>query len=301
MSVKAMSSNQSAYSSNRGWQISKWFTEAIKYTLLGVLGFSFILPLYWMVSSAVKNDSQVFSVPPVWLPVPAYWNNFADAWGTYNFNGYLFNTVVLYALPLTIGVTLSSAFVAYGFARIRWKGRDTLFFLCIATMMIPYQVTMVSLFITFKNLGWLNSYLPLVIPGYFGAPYFIFMLRQFYMTLPQELSDAARIDGANELGIFWLIILPLVKPALMVVALFTFMNAWNEYLQPLIYINQESLFPVALGVEMLRRTMSEVGNVRLAYPYLMSVSTLVTMPIVVAFFFTQRTFIEGISLTGLKG
>lgn len=127
------------------------------------------------------------------------------------------------------------------------------------------------------------------------------MLRQFYMTLPQELSDAARIDGASELGIFWRIILPLVKPALIVVALFTFMNAWNEYLQPLIYINQEALYPVSLGINNLRRTMAQIGSQELAYPYLMAVSTLVTLPIVIAFFFTQRTFIEGISLTGLKG
>ncbi|MBV7327493.1 carbohydrate ABC transporter permease [Chloroflexi bacterium TSY] len=254
-----------------------------------------------MVSSAVKNDSQVFSVPPVWIPIPAQWENFWNAWSTHNFNRYLLNTVFLFAIPLTIGVTLSSAFVAYGFARVRWIGRDFFFFICVATMMIPYQVTMVPLFITFKNLDWVNTYLPLVVPGFFGAPYFIFMLRQFYMTLPQELSDAARIDGANELGIFWKIILPLVKPALTVVALFTFMNAWNEYLQPLIYINQEELYPIALGINNLRRTISQIGVTRLAYPYLMSVSTLVTLPIVIAFFLTQRTFIEGISLTGLKG
>ncbi|MEZ4681549.1 MAG: carbohydrate ABC transporter permease [Caldilineaceae bacterium] len=225
------------------------FTNAlvqfIKYVILLTLSVSFLFPFYWMISSAVKNDSQVFSIPPVWIPIPAYWENYWNAWNTYNFNGYLFNTVVLYAIPLTVGVTIASAFVAYGFARVRWPGRDALFFLCVATMMIPYQVTMVPLFITFKNLGWINSYLPLVIPGFFGSPYFIFMLRQFYMTLPQELSDAARIDGASELGIFWRIILPLVKPALAVVALFTFMNAWNEYLQPLIYINKEALYPIS--------------------------------------------------------
>lgn len=275
--------------------------QLLKYVILLILSASFLFPFYWMVTSAVKNDSQVFSIPPVWIPIPAHWNNYWDAWNTYNFNGYLFNTIVLYAIPLTVGVTIASAFVAYGFARVRWPGRDALFFVCVATMMIPYQVTMVPLFITFKNLGWINSYLPLVIPGFFGSPYFIFMLRQFYMTLPQELSDAARIDGASELGIFWRIILPLVKPALAVVALFTFMNAWNEYLQPLIYINKETLYPISLGINNLRRTMSQIGSQELAYPYLMAVSTIVTLPIVIAFFFAQRTFIEGISLTGLKG
>lgn len=286
---------------NSGFQLSNFLVQLLKYTILIVLSISFIFPFYWMISSAMKNDAQVFSVPPVWFPMPAYPENFWNAWSTHNFNQYLINTIVLFAIPLTIGVTISSAFVAYGFARVRWYGRDAFFFICVATMMIPYQVTMVPLFITFKNLGWVNSYLPLVVPGFFGAPYFIFMLRQFYLTLPQELSDAARIDGANELGIFWKIILPLVKPALIVVALFTFMNAWNEYLQPLIYINDDDLYPIALGVNSLRQTISQIGDTRLAYPYLMAVSTLVTMPIAVAFFFTQRTFIEGISLTGLKG
>lgn len=281
--------------------LAHWGIQFVKYLVLIFLSVSFILPFFWMVTSAVKNDAQVFTIPPVWIPIPAHWENYWNAWNTYNFNGYLFNTVFLYAIPLTIGVTIASAFVAYGFARVRWPGRDLFFFACVATMMIPYQVTMVPLFITFKNLGWINSYLPLVIPGFFGSPYFIFMLRQFYMTLPQELSDAARIDGASELGIFGRIILPLVKPALIVVALFTFMNAWNEYLQPLIYINQEALYPVSLGINNLRQTMAQIGSQKLAYPYLMSVSTLVTLPIVIAFFFTQRTFIEGISLTGLKG
>lgn len=275
--------------------------QVLKYILLVALGITYMLPMYWMATSAVKNDSQVYTIPPVWIPNPAYWNNFIDAWTTYNFNLYTFNTIFRYALPTTLGVTLSSAIVAYGFARVRWPGRDIFFFICIATMMVPFQVTMVPLFIIFRNLGWINTYLPLVVPTFFGAPYFIFMLRQFFMTIPIELSDAARIDGASEFGILWRIVLPLSKPALAVVALFAFMNAWNEYLGPLIYINQESLYPLALGIENLRQTISQVGSVRLAYPYLMSVSTIVTLPIVVAFFFAQRTFIEGISLTGLKG
>ena len=260
-----------------------------------------MLPLIWMATSAVKNDSQVYTIPPVWIPNPALWENFYNAWTTYNFNLYMFNTVFRYAIPTTIGVTLSSAIVAYGFARISWKGRDVLFFVCLATMMVPFQVTMVPLFITFKNFGLINTYWPLVLPAFFGSPYFIFMLRQFFRTIPIELSDAAYIDGANEFQILWKIMLPLVKPALTVVALFQFMNAWNDYLGPLIYLNQENMKTIALGIEGLRRTITQVGSARLAYPYLMSVSTLVTLPILIAFFFAQRTFIEGISLTGIKG
>lgn len=275
--------------------------EIGKYLLLFLLAFSFLLPFIWMVTSAVKNDSQVYTVPPVWFPIPAMWENFWNAWTSYNFNLYVFNTVFRYAIPVTIGVVLSSAIVAYGFSRIRWVGRDIFFFICLATMMVPFQVTMVPLFIVFKQFGWINTYLPLVVPAFFGSPYFIFMLRQFFMSIPGELSDAAYIDGANEFQILMRIILPLAKPALTVVALFQFMGAWNDYLGPLIYLNQEEMKTVALGIEGLRRTIMQVGSARLAYPYLMAVSTIVTLPILIAFFFAQRTFIEGISLTGLKG
>ena len=278
-----------------------WVGQIVKYLLLIVLAFSFVLPFYWMGSSALKDDPQVNTVPPVWIPNPAYWNNYWDAWSTYDFNLYLINTVFKYALPVAVGTVISSAIVAYGFARIRWPGRDILFSICLATMMVPYAVTMVSLFITFKQLGWINTYLPLVVPAYFGNPYYIFMLRQFFRSIPEELSDAARIDGASEFGILFRIILPLAKPALTVVALFTFMGAWNDYLGPLIYLNQQDQYTIALGIENLRNTIAQVGATKLAYPYLMAVSTIVTLPIFVAFFFAQRTFIEGISLTGLKG
>jgi len=168
-------------------------------------------------------------------------------------------------------------------------------------MMIPFQVTMVPLFIVFRGLGWLNSYRPLVIPAFFGSPYFIFMLRQFFLTIPEELADAARIDGANELQIMTRIILPLARPALAVVALFQFMGAWNDYLGPLIYINRSALYPLAMAIDQLRNTLVSIGQAPLAYPYLMAVSTVATLPIMIGFFFAQRTFIEGISLTGLKG
>jgi len=285
----------------RALSFSGWLAQIAKYLVLLVCTISFLLPFYWMGTSALKDDNQVFTVPPVWIPNPAHWENFVNAWQMNNFNLYIVNTVVRYAIPATIGTVVSSAFVAYGFARIRWPGRDLFFALCIATMMVPYMVVMVPLFITFKQFGWINTFLPLTVPAYFGNPFFIFMLRQFYRSLPEELSDAARIDGASELGILLRVVLPLTKPALTVVALFSFLNAWNDYLGPLIYINQGSLYVLAQGIENLRQSVSQVGATALAYPYLMAVSTIVTFPIVVAFFFTQRTFIEGISLTGLKG
>ncbi len=282
---------------NFGW----WATEVAKYGILIVLSVSFILPLYWMAMSALKDAPQVFVVPPIWFPIPPRWSNYWEAWHVDNFNLYALNTVLRYAIPVTFGSVLSNAVVAYGFGRVRWPGRDVLFSLCLMTMMIPGQVTMVPLFMIFKRLGWVNSYKPLVIPGYFASAYTIFMLRQFYRTIPTELSDAARIDGAGEFGIMWRIILPLVKPALAVVALFSFMGAWNDYMGPLIYINTTKLFPLTTGLARLSASLNQVGIKGLAYPYLMAVSTIVTLPTVLVFFFAQRTFIEGIALTGVKG
>jgi ABC-type glycerol-3-phosphate transport system permease component len=254
-----------------------------------------------MVSSAVKTDTMVYTVPPVWFPVPQQWNNFWDAWNAENYWLFTYNTVVRYAIPATIGTILSSCMVAYSFSRLRWIGRDTLFALVLATLMIPGWVRLVPLFIIFKQIGWLNTFLPLVVPHFFGNAFFIFLLRQFFMGIPTELSDAAKIDGANELQIMFRIILPLSVPALAVVALFTFMDAWNDYLGPLIYVNVEEKWVLALGVQRLRNAVAEIGNRQLAYPYLMAVSSLITLPIFLAFFFAQRTFIEGISVTGLKG
>jgi multiple sugar transport system permease protein len=278
-----------------------WIVAILKYAILLTLAITFLLPFYWMLSSAVKNDSQVYTVPPVWFPVPQQWNNFWDAWNSENYWLFTYNTVVMYAIPATIGTVLSSSLVAYSFSRLRWIGRDTLFVIVLTTLMIPGWVRLVPLFIIFKQIGWLNTFLPLVVPHFFGNAFFIFLLRQFFMSLPTELSDAARIDGANELQTMFRIILPLSVPALAVVALFTFMDAWNDYLGPLIYVNIEEKWVLALGVQRLRSAVAEIGNRQLAYPYLMAVSSLITLPIFLAFFFAQRTFIEGISVTGLKG
>ena len=275
--------------------------EILKYVLLIGLSFLFLLPLLWMLTSAFKNDDQVFRIPPVWIPSPAIPENFVNAWGKYPFTQFAINTIFKYAIPSAILTTVSSAIVAYGFSRLRWPGRELLFGLCLATVMIPAQVMLVPLFITYKNLGWLNTYLPLVVPALFGSPWNIFLLRQFFMTIPQELSDAARIDGANEFRILFRIIFPLAVPPLIVVALFSFLAAWNDYLGPLVFINKQDQFPLALGVGLLRRALGETGSTAQVYPHLMAVSTLVTVPIIVLYFLAQRRFIEGITTTGMKG
>jgi len=277
-----------------------WVQEIAKYVALIILTITYVLPFFWMFTSALKNDAQVYVVPPIWIPNPAFWENFKNAWNSQPFNRYLFNTVFLYAIPVAVGMVLSSSVVAYGFSRLRWKGRDTLFYLCLATMMVPFQVQMVPLFIIFKNLGWIDSFRPLVVPAFFGSPFYIFMLRQFFMTLPIELSEAARIDGANEFGILFRIVLPLSKPALTVVALFAFIDAWNDYLGPMIYVHDNMKLVLALGVENMRRSMMFNSTISNAYPYLMAISTIVVLPILIMFFFGQKTFIEGISMTGIK-
>jgi multiple sugar transport system permease protein len=302
MAVRALGSRQVKTTSKlRKMSPTDWVVEIVKYAILLVLAATFLLPFYWMATSALKNDVQVFTVPPVWVPNPIFPENFWRAWTARNFNLYAYNTIFKYAIPSTIGTVLSSAVVAYGFSRIRWPGRDALFAVCLATMMIPFQVRLVPLFIIFRDLGWINTYLPLVVPAFFGNAFFIFMLRQFFRTIPMELSEAATIDGAGEFSILFRIVLPLAKPALTVVALFAFMGAWNDYLGPLIYVNQEQQWTLALGVQRMGGALSETGFQQNAYPYLMAVSTIVTLPILLAFFFAQRAFIEGISMSGLKG
>lgn len=293
--------NQIMRETQRKRHVLEWMLQVAKYVVIVVLSASFILPLYWMAMSALKNVSQVYAIPPVWFPLPPRWSNYWEAWNIDRFSLYALNTVGRYAIPVTIGSVVSNAFVAYGFSRVRWPGREIVFSVCLMTMMIPGQVTMVPMFIIFKRLGWVNSYRPLVVPSFFAGAYTIFMLRQFFRTIPTELSDAARIDGAGELMIMWRIIMPLVKPALAVVALNSFMGSWNDYMGPLIYINDTMLYPLTMGLARLSASLNQVGIKELAYPYLMAVSTIVTLPTLLIFFFAQRTFIEGITLTGIKG
>jgi ABC-type glycerol-3-phosphate transport system permease component len=279
-----------------------WVAEIAKYLLLVFLAFSFMFPFIWMFTSALKTPSQIFSVPPIWIPKPALWQHFYEGWVMYPFSLWLYNTVVKYAIPATVGTVVSSAIAAYGFARLEWRLRDFFFAICLATMMVPGQVTLLPLFIVFKHYGWVNTMKPLVVPAFFGGgAWNIFLLRQFFMTLPIELSDAARIDGASELGILFRIILPLSRPALTVVALFRFMAAWNDYFGPLVYLSTRERWTLARGLEAMRGQDHEIGAMGMYYPYLMAVASIITLPILAAFFFAQRTFIEGIALTGIKG
>jgi multiple sugar transport system permease protein len=223
------------------------------------------------------------------------WTAKGDRTKTITFLTYLSNTLLV-ALLSVIGTLVSSSLVAYGLSRIQWKGRATLFNVTLATMMVPFPVLMVPLYGVFRSLGWIGTLMPLWVPMFFGGAFNIFLLRQFFLTIPSELSDAARIDGCSEFGIFWRVILPLARPALSVVALFTFLNAWNDFLGPLIFLTEPETFTMALGLEQYR---SQFGGSE--WHLLMGASALLVMPIIVLFFFAQKTFIQGISTTGMGG
>jgi multiple sugar transport system permease protein len=266
-----------------------------KYGLLLLCSGFFILPWVWMISTSLKNPEELAVYPPIWIPDPIRWDNYSQAFQQASLGQYIINTLIV-TIPSVIGAVLSNALVAYGFSRVRWIGRDYVFGLVLATLILPGFVTFIPLYLIFRNLNWINTYWPLIVPNFLGSPFFIFLLRQFFMTLPEELSDAARVDGASELRTFTQIILPLAKPALAVVALFQFIGSWNDYFGPLIYLSDKSLYTISIGIANMQ---SSYGFMNFAW--IMAATCLSVLPIIVLFFFAQRTFIEGIALTGLKG
>lgn len=264
------------------------------YAALIVLGGTFSIPFLWLVTTSLKTSGNITAWPPQVIPHPATMEHYVKAVHTIPFGLYLLNTLVICGLCV-LGTVISCSLVAYSLAVIRWRGRNVLFLILISTMMLPYQVVMVPLFAVFTRLGWVDTYLPLTVPAFLGNAFFIFLLRQFFLTLPRDLMEAAKLDGCNEFQIYRQVILPLAKPALATVALFTFINTWNDYLGPLIYIFDESHYTLSLGLSMF------LGQYMGMFGQLMAASTLVIIPIIVLFFFTQKTFIQGISMTGMKG
>lgn len=276
------------------WARQQQIGRAIGHLLLSVAGILFILPFFWLVSTSLKELDQIFTMPPIWIPNPIRWQNYPEALSYFPFLRQLRNTLII-ALSSTGLTLISSTLVAFSFSRLRWVGRDLCFFLMLATMMLPYQVTMIPLFIIYRSLNWVNSFLPLIIPHAFGVPFFIFLLRQFFLSIPKDLDDAATIDGCLEAGILRHIILPLAKPALTTVALFQFLGSWNDFLGPLIYLNDPDKYTLPLGIQVFASTSG------VQWGWMMAATTVLTVPVVVLFFFTQRTFIQGISVTGMKG
>jgi multiple sugar transport system permease protein len=253
-----------------------------------------IVPFLWLVSTSLKEQRQIFLYPPQWIPNPIRWQNYPEALTVLPFVQFVQNTLFITVITM-IGVLLTSSLCAYGFARLRFPGRELIFMVLLSTLMLPYAVLMIPQYIMFKYLGWINTYLPLTVPHWFGGGIFnIFLLRQFFRTIPVDLTDAARIDGASELRIFWRVMLPLARPALTVIAIFTFISSWNDFLGPLIYLSSPDKFTIALGLATFK------GMYATQWHYLMAASTVMVVPIIVLFFLAQRYFVQGIVLTGMK-
>lgn len=282
----------------------KYFTAArigrmVVFTILLLGSVIMFAPFAFLISSSLKVETQVFQIPIQWIPNPVRWMNYVDALTQKPFLRYFTNTMIIVLLN-QVAVLVTSSICGYGFARIRFPGRDFFFGVALATMMLPYYVTMVPQFILMTNfLHWMDSYKPLTIPIFFGGGAFnVFLFRQFFKTIPEDFSDAARIDGCSEFGIFWRIFVPLSTSVFITVAIFTFMGSWNDFIGPLLYINTPEKFTIALGLSTYRSMMG-VGRTR--WDLLMAASVAMTLPIVIVFFVLQRYFIKGVVMSGIKG
>jgi multiple sugar transport system permease protein len=275
----------------------KTLKHMLLYCALAALGAVFTLPLLWMLSSSLHTLPGMFAVPYRWIPDAPQWKNYLDVFTAFPFGRYLANTLLI-TVPTMVFTVVSCALVAYGFARFRFRGRDALFAVCLATMMLPGQVTMIPMYMVYARLGWVDTYLPLIIPSLFGSPFYIFLLRQFFLSIPTEYDDAARIDGAGRLQVLWHVLLPQARPAVITVLLFTFIGSWNDFFGPLVYINSPEKATLTLGLNMLKTQVMGAGQIE--WNLLMAGSLVVLLPNVVLFFFAQKYFVRGINVGGLQ-
>ena len=283
------------WAGRREAQTRRAIRRLLRHLFLILLSLLFLAPFVWMVSTSFKTNAQVVEWPPRWLPNPLHAANYPGVFQSIPLLTYAKNTLIVTALSV-IGAVVSNAVIAYGFARIRWPGRDVLFIITLGTLMLPFQVTMIPLFIMFSKMGWVNTFLPLIVPAFLGNAFFIFLLRQVYLGISEEFSEAARIEGASDLHILWHIIVPLARPALLSVALFQYLASWNDFLGPLLYLNDASKFTLALGLANMQSALglSDFGQI-------MAAATMIVLPVIGVFMFTQRYFLEGIAASGLKG
>jgi ABC-type glycerol-3-phosphate transport system permease component len=290
-------SAETAASAKRWARVRRLIFKGVMHLLLMAGSVVMIMPLAWLLSTSLKKLGTEFVFPPQWIPNPIAWDNYIkfSEQLPVPFYHYVFNTLLI-TFWATLGTLLTSSLAAFAFARLRFTGREFLFMVVISTMMLPGIVTLIPTFLIFRTLGWLDSFLPLTVPYFFGGTAFsIFLLRQFFMTLPLELDEAARIDGASSLQIYWRVILPLAGPALATVAIFQILGHWNDFMGPLIYINSLPKYTMALAL----RTFQNTRGQRVSY--LMAASAIQILPVIVLFFVAQKHFIRGIHLTGLAG
>lgn len=280
----------------------KWMGRAGMYLLTITLSAMFLFPFFWTVSTSLKKAVELIAYPPTLLPQQLMWENYTRIWNvgmSISFAQFFLNSTIVTGLAL-IGQVLTAFLVAYGFARFRFPGRNFLFALLLSTMILPPHVTIIPLFVLFRQLHWIDTFLPLIVPSFFGGGAFtIFLIRQFIMTLPRELDEAALIDGASRISILWRIILPNAGPVLATAAIFGFIGHWNQFLEPLIFLNSARKYTVPLGLWFLRQQEGVAGLPE--DNLLMAASVLATLPIVIIFFLAQKYFVQGIAMSGLKG
>jgi ABC-type glycerol-3-phosphate transport system permease component len=270
-------------------------SKVLGFLIVGGGGLIMLLPFIWLISSSLKAPNKIYVFPPQLIPDPIRWENYTEVFTAVPVLLYAQNTLIITILS-TIGTVLSSIVAGYAFGRLRFKGRDLMFSALLATLMLPYVVIMIPVYVMFSKIGWLNTLLPLIVPSYFGDAFFIFLLRQFFRTIPMELEDAARIDGASRLRALFQIIAPLARPAIIVVTIQSILGEWNAFMQPLIFLTKRSLFTLALGLNSLQRF--ETG--RDWTHYMMVLGVFMVVPVMILYFIAQRELIEGIVMTGLK-
>lgn len=265
------------------------------YIILSAVGIALALPLVWLVSTSLKTGAQTFVMPPIWIPNPFVWENYPEAFRAVPFDKYFWNTAQIVTFA-TIGTLLTASMAAFAFARLRFPYREQIFLLVLSTIMLPSIVTLIPTFIVFRWLKWINTLLPLIVPLWMGGGAFnVFLFRQFFMTIPYELDEAARIDGASNYRIYWSIILPLSKPVVATIAVFSFIHHWNDFFQPLIYLQNPQKWTMAIGLLGFKDLYSTSWNL------MMAASTAMLIPLLVLFFFAQRYFVGGIQMSGLAG
>lgn len=301
-SPRTVASEEAQRAKTRGHAV-RFSSQALIHLVLIACGLLVLFPFFWMVSSSLKQDWEVFQIPPSLIPVKPLWHNYLDVLsgnkGAFSFFGFVRNTLVITMANL-VGVLLTAPLVAYGFARLRFPGRDILFIIMLATMMIPGQVLMIPIYLIWAKLGFVDTYLPLTIGAFLGgSAFYIFLLRQFFFTIPHEYDEAARIDGCGWLGIYWRIILPMAKPALGTVAIFTFMASWNDFMGPLIYISSMSKYTLAIGLHFFNSQAS--SSARPLWNLTMAASVVAMIPPLLLFFLAQRYYIQGVVVSGIKG
>ncbi len=268
--------------------------QLILYIILIGLAAAFVIPFVFLFLGSFKESSELFRIPFQWLPDRFQFENYKEMFTSIPFFKYLKNTLIIVFFNV-VGSVISSSFIAYGFARLRWPHRNKVFMIVLVTMILPFQVTMVPLFLMFTKMGWIGTFLPLTVTCFFGNPFFIFLLRQFFLSIPEELSESARIDGAGEFRIYATMILPLSKSVLATVAIFAFIRTWNDFIGPLVFLADDDLYTLSLAAQLLRSNLDPRWHILLALGVVMII------PVLIIFFVLKKYFIEGVAMSGLKG